>query len=120
MAFAGVFVLAGAGWALLAGAFLVLAAWRKEPDWRSLASRAAGGGERLGPRGEAGPRRGTGGWGGGGGGAGAPRAGGGGAGGRGGGARGGGGAWAAAWRSSRPGWACPRVPGWRWPRAGCC
>src|SRR5258708_21769842 len=57
MAFAGVFVLAGAGWALLAGAFLVLAAWREEPDWRFLAARAGGAARRLGPRGEAAPRR---------------------------------------------------------------
>src|SRR5258708_18341400 len=59
MAFAGVFVLAGAGWALLSGAFLVLAAWRKEPDWRSLADRAAGAARRLGGRGKAAPRRAT-------------------------------------------------------------
>src|SRR5258708_24385940 len=59
MAFAGVFVLAGAGWALLSGAFLVLAAWRKEPDWRSLADRAAGAARRLGGRVKAAPRRAT-------------------------------------------------------------
>src|SRR5258708_11697006 len=59
MAFAGVFVLAGAGWPLLSGAFLVLAAWRKEPDWRSLADRAAGAARRLGGRVKAAPRRAT-------------------------------------------------------------
>src|SRR5258707_12598436 len=59
MAFAGVFVLAGAGWALLAGALLVLAAWRKEPDWAVLAARAAGAARRLATRAKAAPRRGT-------------------------------------------------------------
>src|SRR5260221_13239094 len=59
MAFAGVFVLAGTGWALLAGSFLVLAAWRKEPDWRLLADRAAGAARRLGARVKAAPRRAT-------------------------------------------------------------
>jgi hypothetical protein len=57
MAFAGVLVLAGAGWALLAGAFLVLVAWRKEPDWRSLASRAGTAARRLALRAKAAPRR---------------------------------------------------------------
>src|SRR5258708_22043135 len=91
MAFAGVFVLAGAGWALLAGAFLGLAAWRKEPDWRSLASRAAGAGKRLGHRGKAAPRRATAGFGVGGGPAVPPPRAGGAPRGRGGGAPGGGG-----------------------------
>ena len=59
MAFAGVFVLAGAGWALLAGAFLVLAAWRKEPDWAVLAARVTSGAVRLGRRVKAAPRRAT-------------------------------------------------------------
>src|SRR5258708_32913215 len=59
MAFAGIFVLAGAGWALLAGAFLVLAAWRQEPDWRSLATRAGTAARRLGARVKAAPRRAT-------------------------------------------------------------
>src|SRR5258708_29476944 len=59
MAFAGVFVLAGAGWALLAGAFLVLAAWREEPDWRFLAARVTSGAVRLGGRVKAAPRRAT-------------------------------------------------------------
>ncbi len=59
MAFAGVFVLAGAGWALLAGALLVLAAWRKEPDWAVLAARAAGAARRLATRAKAAPRRAT-------------------------------------------------------------
>jgi hypothetical protein len=40
LAFAGVFMLAGPGWALLAGAGLVAVAWRREPDWRSLEARA--------------------------------------------------------------------------------
>src|SRR5258708_6556043 len=59
MAFPGRFRLAGGGWAVLAGAFVVLAAWRKEPDWRSLASRAAGAGKRLGHRVKAAPGRAT-------------------------------------------------------------
>jgi hypothetical protein len=59
MAFAGVFMLAGTGWALLAGAFLVLAAWRKEPDWRSLAARAGTAARRLALRVKAAPRRAT-------------------------------------------------------------
>src|SRR5258706_10325911 len=42
LAFGGIFMLAGAGWALLAGACLVFALWRREPDWRALGSRAAG------------------------------------------------------------------------------
>src|SRR5260221_13500181 len=89
MAFAGVFVLAGAGWALLAGAFLVLAAWRQEPDWRFLAAPGGRGAPRAGRPGGGAPRRGAGG-GGGGGGAGRlpPRAGGGARGGGGGGGRG--------------------------------
>ncbi len=59
LAFAGVFVLAGAGWALLAGALLVLAAWREEPDWRFLAARVTSGAVRLGGRVKAAPRRAT-------------------------------------------------------------
>jgi len=59
LAFAGVFVLAGAGWALLAGAFLVLAMWRQEPDWRSLGARASGVTVRLAARVKAAPRRAT-------------------------------------------------------------
>ena len=59
LAFAGVFVLAGAGWALLAGAFLVLAAWRKEPDWAVLAAWVTSGAVSLGGRVKAAPRRAT-------------------------------------------------------------
>jgi hypothetical protein len=40
LAFAGVFLLAGTGWALVAGACLVLVLWRKEPDWQAFATRA--------------------------------------------------------------------------------
>lgn len=40
LAFAGVFVLAGPGWALLAAAALCAVLWRREPDWRSHALRA--------------------------------------------------------------------------------
>lgn len=39
LAFAGISVLAGVGWALLAGALLVFGLWRQEPDWRALAAR---------------------------------------------------------------------------------
>ncbi len=39
LAFAGVFLLAGPGWALLAGAGLTAVLWRREPDWRAVASR---------------------------------------------------------------------------------
>src|SRR5258708_21729522 len=61
MAFAGVFVLAGAGWALLAGSFLVLAAWRQEPDWRVPGGPGGRGAPALGGPGEGGPRGGPGG-----------------------------------------------------------
>jgi hypothetical protein len=40
LAFAGVWLLAGPGWALVAGAVLVLVLWRREPDWRAVAARA--------------------------------------------------------------------------------
>jgi hypothetical protein len=53
LAFAGVFLLAGPGWALVTGACLVLVLWRREPDWRALASRA----RRLAGRVRAAPRR---------------------------------------------------------------
>jgi hypothetical protein len=59
LAFAGVFVLAGAGWALLAGAFLVFALWRREPDWAHLRARAAAGTVTLARRVKAAPRRAT-------------------------------------------------------------
>jgi hypothetical protein len=39
LAFAGLWVLAGAGWALVAGALLVFVLWRREPDWRAVALR---------------------------------------------------------------------------------
>jgi hypothetical protein len=39
MASAGVFMLAGPGWALLAGAVLALVLWRREPDWVSFGRR---------------------------------------------------------------------------------
>ncbi len=59
LAFAGVYVLAGAGWALLAGAFLVFAVW---PDGADTAlargyRRAAGLSHALAGRVAAGPRR---------------------------------------------------------------
>jgi hypothetical protein len=53
LAFAGVFVLAGAGWALLAGALLVFALWRREPDWAAVAAR----GRAVAARALAAPRR---------------------------------------------------------------
>src|SRR6266702_3327192 len=59
LAFAGVFVLAGAGWALLAGAFLVFAAWRREPDWAVLAARVKAVAAGLAGRVKAAPRRAT-------------------------------------------------------------
>src|SRR6059058_1308234 len=59
LAFAGVWLLAGAGWALLAGAFLVFALWRREPDWAVLRARAAGGIRGLASRVKAAPRRAT-------------------------------------------------------------
>jgi hypothetical protein len=59
MAFAGLFVLAGAGWALLAGAFLVLVLWRREPDWRAVGSRVAAAGSTVAARVKAAPRRAT-------------------------------------------------------------
>lgn len=46
LAFAGVLLLAGTGWALLAGAGLVLVLWRAEPDWRQVAARAGTAGRR--------------------------------------------------------------------------
>src|SRR6266702_1497420 len=59
LAFAGVFVLAGAGWALLAGAFLVFAAWRREPDWAVLRARGAAASRRVAAQVKARPRRAT-------------------------------------------------------------
>jgi len=56
LAFAGVLVLAGAGWGLLAGALLVFVLWRREPDWRALAARAAAAGHDLGGRVRSAPR----------------------------------------------------------------
>ncbi len=55
--FAGVWVLAGAGWALVAAAILTFVLWRREPDWRSVASRAATAGRDLVARMRAAPRR---------------------------------------------------------------
>src|SRR2546430_15614116 len=57
LAFAGVYVLAGPGWALLAGAFLTFALWRPEPDWRALRARGAGAARGLASRVKAAPRR---------------------------------------------------------------
>ena len=59
LAFAGVWLLAGLGWALVAGAFLVLALWRREPDWAVLAARGADAGRRLAVRVKGAPRRAT-------------------------------------------------------------
>jgi hypothetical protein len=57
LAFAGVLVLAGVGWALVAGACLVFVLWHREPDWRAVAARVAGGGRALAGRVKAAPRR---------------------------------------------------------------
>jgi hypothetical protein len=59
LAFAGVWLLAGAGWALVAGALLVFALWRREPDWAALGARGAAAGRRLAARVKAAPRRAT-------------------------------------------------------------
>jgi hypothetical protein len=56
---AGVYVLAGAGWALLGAGFLVFALWRPEPDWRALQARAGGAVRGLVARVKAAPRRAT-------------------------------------------------------------
>jgi hypothetical protein len=55
--FAGTWLLASLGWALLAGAFLVFVLWRPEPDWRALQSRAGRLGRDLAGRVKAAPRR---------------------------------------------------------------
>jgi hypothetical protein len=54
---AGVYVLAGPGWALLGAGFLVFALWRREPDWRALGARAAGSARRGTAWVKAAPRR---------------------------------------------------------------
>src|SRR5258708_2426436 len=59
LACAGVWLLASPGWALLAGAFLVFALWRREPDWRALGVRAAAAGRVLAGRLRAAPRHAT-------------------------------------------------------------
>lgn len=57
LAFAGVLVLAGAGWALLTGAVLVLVLWRREPDWRPVAGRVAAVARSVAGRVRSAPRR---------------------------------------------------------------
>lgn len=59
LVFAGVWLLAGAGWALVAGGCLVFALGRGEPDWAVLRARAAGAGRRVAARVKAAPRRAT-------------------------------------------------------------
>lgn len=59
LAFAGVWLLAGLGWALVAGALLVFALWRREPDWALWAARVASAGHRAVARVRAAPRRAT-------------------------------------------------------------
>jgi hypothetical protein len=56
LGFAGVWVLAGPGWALVAGALLVFVLWRREPDWRAVMSRAQGAAARVAARLRAAPR----------------------------------------------------------------
>src|SRR5258707_11324180 len=58
LAFAGIFVLAGPGWALLAGAFLVLVLWRRDPDWRAFSVPCSAAGRVLCRRLGGAPRRG--------------------------------------------------------------
>jgi hypothetical protein len=57
LAFAGVLMLAGTGWALLTGAGLVVVLWRREPDWRGLAARVTVGMRSAAARVRAAPRR---------------------------------------------------------------
>jgi hypothetical protein len=59
LGFAGVWLLAGPGWALLAGAVLVFALWRREPDWLALRARAAAMARGLAARVKDRPRRAT-------------------------------------------------------------
>jgi len=59
LAFAGTWSLAGRGWALLAGAFLVAVLWRREPDWRQLYARSLAELHRLAVRVAAVPRKAT-------------------------------------------------------------
>jgi hypothetical protein len=53
LAFAGIWLLASLGWALVAAAILTFALWRREPDWRALAAR----GRVVADRVKAAPRR---------------------------------------------------------------
>src|SRR5258708_34342235 len=55
LAFAGVWLLASPGWALLAGACLVFVLWRREPGWRGVGGRAAPPGPVPSARAAAGP-----------------------------------------------------------------
>jgi hypothetical protein len=57
LAFTGLWLLAGPGWALLAGAGLVVVLWRREPDWRALWARVTTVGYGLATRVRAAPRR---------------------------------------------------------------
>lgn len=57
LAFAGVLLLAGAGWALVAGAVLVAVAWRREPDWAAFGRRARLAARRVAARVRTAPRR---------------------------------------------------------------
>lgn len=57
MVFAGVALLAGLGWALLAGAVLMCVLWRREPEWRRLADRLTVALSRARGRVAAAPRR---------------------------------------------------------------
>ncbi len=55
--FAGVWVLTGVGWALVAAGVLTFVLWRREPGWRAVASRVAAAGRDLVARAAAAPRR---------------------------------------------------------------
>ncbi len=57
LAFAGIWLLASLGWALVTAAVLVFSMWREEPDWRALRARAAGMARRGAGRVKAAPRR---------------------------------------------------------------
>lgn len=56
---AGVFMLAGLGWGLLAAGGLCVVLWRKDPDWAAVAARARAGFGKARAQAAARPRRAT-------------------------------------------------------------
>jgi hypothetical protein len=59
LVFAGVWLLAGLGWGLVAGGCLVFGLFRREPDWAVLGARVAVACRRVAARVKAKPRRAT-------------------------------------------------------------